>query len=335
MVVGFLLAIICRPMAITTQYASSSEQPGSLLFFGAGNNKDRSLEDRNNANEDGWTTIQVYTGPKQASVLPLSESSGSEHDTSQPQFYAQARQDELVIALLRNRTGGYFVDLAANDATLLSNTAALEQHYQWQGLCIEPNPMYWLNLTRQRMCQVVGAVVGSSSKSALGDANSESSSRHQQEDQQQQPIYFRYDAGDHGGIAADGFDNGKRWQRHSQLAYTVSLLEIFQRNHVPPVIDYLSLDVEGAESLILLNFPLDQYRIKIITAERLKGEIRVYLKQHGYEFVKRLSHWGESLWVHGDYKAELDMDAVERFSFPIGPPTEAVADAESQTAATQ
>lgn len=75
-------------------------------------------------------------------------------------WYSQARQDELVIALLRNKTDGYFVDLAANDAIQLSNTYALERYYHWRGVCIEPNPVYWHNLTTFRTCTTVAAVVG-------------------------------------------------------------------------------------------------------------------------------------------------------------------------------
>jgi hypothetical protein len=279
----------------------------SLLLAWNNNNKADDAAEPSSDSADGWTTIQVFKG-----IPPRQLSDTNNEATTPQQFYSQARQDELVVALLRQQPtqqggaarGYFFIDLAANDATLLSNTVALERSYNWTGLCIEPNPLYWYNLTMQRTCQVIGAVVGGTQSSSRNEA-----------------VYFRMEAGDHGGIAGDGFDNGKRWQKNSQIMYTVPLLEIFQRNNVPKVIDYLSLDVEGAETFIMLGFPLNEYKIKIITAERLKGEIRRYLKEHGYEFVKRLSHFGESLWVHSDYMAELDMGAVERFDFPINAET--------------
>lgn len=227
----------------------------------------------------GWKSIDVFIG---------------EHRIEDNRtWFSQAQQDEIVVALLGNRSG-YFVDLAANDAVDLSNTLALERR-GWQGLCIEPNSIYWSNLTK-RKCHIVGAVVGQA--------------RNEQ-------VYFRFEAGDHGGIAGDGFDNGRRWQRSSQLVRTVRLLEVFERYQVPPVIDYLSLDVEGAEAFILKGFPLDRYRIKVLTAERLRGEIRTYLRENGYEFVAKVTRWGESLWVHTDYKAELNMDALDQFEFPV------------------
>ena len=72
----------------------------------------------------------------------------------------------------------------------------------------------------------------------------------------------------------------------------------------------------GAETFIMQNFPLNEYSIKIITAERLKGEIRGYLRNHGYDFIQRLTRWGESLWVHRSVKDQLDWSALGRFGFP-------------------
>jgi hypothetical protein len=191
---------------------------------------------------------------------------------------------------------------------LTTTNSALEQRYGWNGICIEPNPIYWYNLSQYRTCTIVGAVVGN---------------RHQR----MESVYFRFQAGDHGGIAGAGFDNGPRWQASSERRYTVPLVEILQqfasthnhndKNGPPLTMDYLSLDVEGAETYILQDFPFDQYTFSIITAERLRGEIRTYLKQNGYEFVKRLTRWGESLWVHKSVWEELDWTVLDRWDFPL------------------
>jgi hypothetical protein len=72
--------------------------------------------------EPGWKTLHVYYG-----------------DASNNQHFAileplsQANQDEYVLALLRHKKGGFFVDLAAHDATHLSNTFTLERDYDWNG----------------------------------------------------------------------------------------------------------------------------------------------------------------------------------------------------------
>lgn len=235
--------------------------------------------------KNGWHSVDVFYGDSDIfeQTLPADQ-----------KWYSQAGQDQLIVELLNGKTNGYFIDLAANDAVSLSNTYSLEKSYDWNGLCIEPNPVYWYNLTF-RDCQVIGAVVGQ---------------------ERMEKVHFRFQAGDHGGISGEGFDNGKRWQKESLLTYTVTLQEILERTHAPIEIDYLSLDVEGAEAFVLKNFPLNKYKIKLITAERLRGEARSYLEANGFQFIKRLTKWGESLWAHESVLDSLNMSALERYSSP-------------------
>ena len=50
---------------------------------------------------------------------------------------------------------GFFVDLAANDPFIRSNTFALERCLGWNGLCIEPIPNLHSKLRHERTCQLV------------------------------------------------------------------------------------------------------------------------------------------------------------------------------------
>ena len=143
------------------------------------------------------------------------------------EWFAQVRQDEIVSHLLRRKKKGYFIDLAANDAVKISNTYALEVNHEWSGLCIEPNPQYWAGLS-YRKCHVVGAVIGAKSM---------------------QEVQFKYPNrfGPKGGIVGEAFDNKEASKfGEDQPRYTVTLRDVFERFGTPKMIDYLSLDVEGA-----------------------------------------------------------------------------------------
>ena len=233
----------------------------------------------------GWKKIDVFYGSSNHSISLLPEGQ---------KWFSQARQDEVVLSVLRQKRNGYFVDLAANDATTLSNTYVLEHEFGWKGLCIEPNPIYWYNLTHYRPnCQLVGAVVGQ---------------------RRMEQVHFRYGVKDHGGIVGSEFDNGPRYKNEAMTEYTVTLLEIFERSRVPKFIDYLSLDVEGAEEFIMRNFPLQDYKVKILTVERPKENLRKLLESHGYQQIQRLSRWGETLWILTEILSELDLSEVENFN---------------------
>jgi Methyltransferase FkbM domain len=158
---------------------------------------------------------------------------------------------------------------------------------------IEPNPTYWYNLTRHRPnCHIVGAVVGQ---------------------ERMEQVYFTYWEREHGGIAGEGFDNGPRHQKSSTTEYTVTFQEILHRFQAPKVIDYLSLDVEGAEYFIMKAFPLHEYTIRILTIERPKDELKKLLEQHGYKQILRLSRWGETLWIHSAFERRMDLSRLPEF----------------------
>lgn len=223
---------------------------------------------RNDNKSDGWHPIHVFYGNASALL---------EGAPSNLTWFSQVRQDEIVYDLLGGGSNGYFIDLAANDAWERSNTLGLEQR-GWNGLCIEPNPIYWYGLSH-RKCTVVGALVGSK----VEHVN----------------VSLR---GAYGGIEglmdrrmANRF---KEPQVQTEKRYTAPLIEVFERFQVPKVIDYMSLDVEGAEYLIMNDFPFDRYQMKLMTVERPNDDLKILLAQHGYIYLKDLVLWGETLWAH-------------------------------------
>lgn len=182
----------------------------------------------------------------------------------------------------------------------------------WSGLCIEANPIYWRALSF-RKCQVVAAVVGA---------------------QRFEKIQFQLQGG-LGGIVSHDFENAHprtivgsiwNWLRSSLSVlrltrpittdaqyYTVPLREILLRNRAPAVIDYLSLDVEGAELFVMQSFPWQEYRIKIITIERPTPALQRLLLDHHYVAITVLADYGETLWIHRDFSDALNLNAVREY----------------------
>jgi hypothetical protein len=238
--------------------------------------------------QPGWHSIDVFYGnTSHLDRVPHKwkpVAYGGKTPVTGVDWFGQEKQDYYVSRLFRNKTNGYFIDLAANDARILSNTFALERMFGWSGLCIEPNPEYWAHLA-YRDCQVVGAVVGHT---------------------RMEEVSFRFQ-GVYGGIVGNKFDqkeqNDKK-QNEATLKFTVPLLEVLQRYSAPKVIDYLSLDVEGAEDYIMENFPLDQYMIRVLTIERPNEALKKRLEGNGYVLVKRIPGFGETLWAHQSFLQE-------------------------------
>ena len=244
-------------------------------------------------NDRGWKLIHVYVGPDDDRVAQIAQASTINSDYFHAaHWFSQLRQDEIVAQLFRYKKGGYFVDLAANDVVRISNTYALETYYDWNGLAIEPNSVYWSGLSL-RKCHVVAAVAGKSTNEKM-------------------LFTFPKRAAPQGGLVGSEFDNHERKNSaEEQMRFTVTLQDIFERFNTPSVIDYLSLDVEGAETFVMESFPFDRYRINVLSVERADKKLCRLLQENGYVQLKSLKSWGETLWVHSSVEATLDMGAMD------------------------
>lgn len=221
------------------------------------------------ANEDGWGTVNVYYGEE------LKQHPGK--------WYGQCLQDKEVLELLDHKRNGYFIDLAACVPGWSSNTLALEHDWEWNGLAMDADHDIWYDLSR-RKCDVVGVVVGKNDKELI-------------------PYNFFGKAGG-SGLVGNDFDTTEDMAQHAVPRYTASLINIFTKFNVPAVIDYFSLDVEGAEWFIMEHFPWDKYMFRVMTIERPGDQMKVKLQEYGYRFVKKLfaerdgNDFGEELWAH-------------------------------------
>ena len=211
-----------------------------------------------------WKTISVWVEP--SDVIPKG-----------PAFHSQVGQDQSIVAAFNGRSG-YFVDLAANDPVALSNTLALERDFGWTGICIEANPQYWARLAH-RQCQVFGAVVGKNDEDQLDVALD------------QRGVY--------GGIVGPQFDNKQKTSESKRRS--VTLETILRRASAPNIIDYFSLDVEGAEEFIMKDFPFGSYRFNLLTVERPSEFLQDLLINNSYIYVRDHGKFGDQMWRHATF----------------------------------
>jgi hypothetical protein len=208
-------------------------------------------------------------------MVALYRGNGTDPNLRSSLWNSQVEQDQTVIEVFQGKREGYFVDLAANDAVFLSNTLSLEQKFGWKGLCIEPNPGYMKGYLH-RKCQLVQSVVGPVEDEA---------------------VPFMFDKGAHGGIVGKDFDNKDRGQPPPSM-HTVSIGKILRDFQAPRLIDYLSLDIEGAEAWVFKTFPWDSFTFLTLTVERPKPELVDMLKQNNYLYLCDHGKFGDQFWVH-------------------------------------
>ena len=167
---------------------------------------------------------------------------------------SQLGQDALALGLLGH--DGYFVDIGAADPEYLSNTYLLEKHFGWSGLVVEPNPDF---AARQRLVRAPGSrtIVR---EVALGEDEGEASFVMATE---LSALSSQLDI-------VDGWQDQRRAAAEQGDVVKVAVVRpgtVLNEAQPPSTIDFLSLDVEGSELMVLRNFPLDRYRIRFACIE--------------------------------------------------------------------
>ncbi len=174
--------------------------------------------------------------------------------------HSQFEQDLWVSMLIPpGKRGGYYVDVGAADGERISNSKLFDE-MGWKGVCIDP---FAANMER-RSCQVFRQPVYSVSGRI---------------------VQFRA-IGDLGGIVPGDSRGAAQEPRVVELV-TATLDEILDKAQAPRYIDYMSIDIEGAEYDALLGLSLDRYEVGAFTIEHnfeteKREAIRKLLESKGY-----------------------------------------------------
>ena len=195
-------------------------------------------------------------------LVTLGELRGRQH------YFSEIGQDKWVLErVFPGVVNGYFVEIGSSHGTIGSNSRALEER-GWSGVCIDPFPIHM----EGRTCKMFKEVVYS--KPGL--------------------LMSFHTAGGLGGVG----DTLGKWNTTAAHAptvevRTVTLDDLLARAAAPQFIQYISLDIEGAELEALRGFPFDRYRVGAWTVEHNREEpkrsqIVALLAGHGY---RRVHEW--------------------------------------------
>lgn len=188
-------------------------------------------------------------------------------------YMSQFGQDAYVqLNLLPEIQRGFFVDVGAYDGVEGSNSFFFEKALGWSGLCIEASPRIYEKLAGNRSCDCVHA--------AIADEDA--------------PLEFLEVAS--GYVQMGGLTR----TYHPELMAVVEGDARFEgaRIQVPgrrldslleergiEQVDYLSVDVEGAELAVLKDFDLARFGVRAVSVENNDGnpEVLQLFNAQGYE----------------------------------------------------
>ncbi|GAB6270108.1 MAG: FkbM family methyltransferase [Smithella sp.] len=190
-------------------------------------------------------------------------------------YMSQAGQDIWVFGEVFNEMrNGYFVDIGAHDGIYLSNTYILECKYGWKGICVEANPSSFklLKINRRAIC--VNACLDGTERFV---------------------DFAKW--GVIGGIIEPDKFNKDGESCEVVRVKTQTLNNLLKEMDTPPEVDYLSIDIEGAEESVLKEFNFNDYLFKCITIERPTDTLKKIFTDNGYILIKEIPFF-ECFYVH-------------------------------------
>lgn len=209
-------------------------------------------------------------------------------------FHSQFGQDRFIYErFFQGINRGFFVEVGAHDGDTFSNTYFFEKQLGWNGILVEPLPWHQAPLWHNRSAKVVMGVCSATQEpvrrflAAYG--RGEMRSCLLDTDQRSIDAINRHQEGGAGMVRVIDVPN-----------YRLSDLLGDQE-----VIDYLSIDVEGAELDVLHGIDFSQHHINVLSFEQHYEECidtKMLLEHSGFEFVTTLGH--DQIWANKQLRRE-------------------------------
>lgn len=171
--------------------------------------------------------------------------------------YSQMGQDLWVLDVLSEKKNGTFVDIGCATPFFLSNTSFLETEYNWRGVGIDLTPFNGTYYDH---------------------------------------YYPMYPDEIKNDPSMRSWDTRKNTRVYEADATSFDYLKCFQENNLPPIIDYLNVDLEPPNITLqaFLAIPHDKYKFRTITFEHDSyragtswlDHTREIISSYGYKLVK-------------------------------------------------
>ena len=208
---------------------------------------------------------------KTKDLLKIDSKIRSSRELGTPQ--GQMLQDAWVISHA-GTSAGYFLDVGACHPKKYSNTWLLQHRYQWSGLLIEANDGLAAILKADRSSNNVRVIEAAAGEVASEELLIEYGPLSSLQRTSQSDIYAKY--------------RSKRNTTQNLKTVTVrTIAEILASENAPKFIDFLSIDIEGADLEVLKTFPFAEYQVRMICIEhnfntKVQSGITDFLSSLGY-----------------------------------------------------
>ena len=196
--------------------------------------------------------------------------------------YSQFGQDKYVYSsFFKGKKDGFFIEVGVDDGVDKSNTLFFEE-IGWKGICIEPSPIRFKSLERNRNCILVNKAIHVEKKDfdfidIVGYGKGLSG------------IVENYNLEHFERIEKETTNNKNTISKSKIKVSSIPLSEVIETNKVRHI-SYLSIDVEGGEQDVLKSINFDSVLIDVISVENNYEDklIKVFLSERGFKYHTKI-----------------------------------------------
>ena len=168
-------------------------------------------------------------------------------------YFSQAGQDKRIKdAFFKNYRNGFFLEIGAYDGVTGSNCLHFEKFMGWDGIAVEPSRTQFGFLQKNRTCQTINKAVGFADDTVEFIEVVEGL-------MQMSGVDSKEFAGTKSFV-----ENDKASRTVSYPIETISIMEMVDGRRE---VDFMSLDIEGAELKALQGIDFDALQIQVIAVE--------------------------------------------------------------------
>jgi len=212
--------------------------------------------------QNGCCTYPKAAGPCGGAIVM----SRKKFAMAEAAIFSHERELELIRDFFGS-SGGFFVDVGANDPKIDSQTWHFEQR-GWTGILIEPQPGLAQRLRQERAAKVYAVAC-----STPADAGKSMTLHLAGIQSSLNPDFFVF-----------------RMRREGIIDMPVRTLDqVLVEANAPAPLDFVSIDVESHEIDVLKGFDLKRWQPKLLLVEDMVLNLRLhrYLQANGYKWVRR------------------------------------------------
>lgn len=204
---------------------------------------------------------------------------------------SQLGQDVLVDGYFGGKRNGVFVDIGAYDGVTFSNTLMLERDRGWTGLCVEPLPDVFARLQHARRCICVQACMGNREEAAVEFLAVQSEAV---PTRMLSGVVSEYDPRHLARVDSELHAYGGS---KSVIRVPMRHLHRLLQEHGIERVDYLSIDTEGSELLILRSTVLSAIGYPCVTVENNYDDPAIHDEMVAQGYVLHTAVYWERFYV--------------------------------------